>query len=177
MDWWSVAATFFAAASLVAVVWQILRFEGTQPPLGWNLTVGDFGVVTNGRREGRVTLRPSGPVVIHDVVAHGWAAAGIPAVTEAARMDCDSDPLVARVVWIDGEEAYAGFSWLQMSPIRRAPIRQVMRVSLPDGRIFSWSWYRIPRPRMWAQGRWVPWVLRQRRRSHVPDMWGEPGNR
>ena len=177
MEWWGVSATLLAAASLVAVVWQILRFEATTPTLGWSLTFAVSGVVRNGMREVRVAFRPIGPVVLHEVEAQEWGAARVPMETERARMDCDSEPLVADAKWVSGEEAYVGFTWLQPSLIRRTPVRQTIRRRLPDGEIELWKWHRIPRPEKWHQGRWTVWNAHQERRTFVPDMWGMPGSK
>lgn len=177
MEWWGVAATLLAAASLVAVVWQILRFEATMPSLGWSLTFAMSGVVRDGMREVQVAFRPIGPVVLHEVEAQEWGAAKVPVLTERPRMDCDSGELVAAARWRDGEEAYVGFTWLEPSLVRRTPVRHTIRRRLPDGEIQLWKWHRLPRPETWRQGRWIVWNARQRRRTFVPDMWGTPGSR
>lgn len=177
MDSWSTAAALFAGATLVAVVWQVLRFEATQPPLGWAIGLEASGIVTNGRSEGQVSFRPIGPATIHEVETHAWGAARIAVDTECSRMDCTSEPLVAPVQWVDGEVAFAGFSWLQPSLIRQTPVRLTLRIRLQDGQLFAWRWYRIPRRKKSPQGKWVRRKDRQRRRTFVPEMWGLPGGR
>ncbi len=177
VDLWSVAATLFAAASLIAVVWQILRFEATQVMQAWEVSYGPSDEVAEGRREVRISFRPVGPVVVHEVEAHSWDAARVPVVSERARMDCDSEPLRASVVWLDGESAYAGFSWIRPAILRTVPVRQALRVRLSDGRWYLWRWHAFPRPARWRQGKWVRWRPDQPRRTFVPDLWGEPGSK
>lgn len=177
MEWWGISATLFAAASLAAVIWQIARFEATLPALGWSLTVSMSGIVRDGRREVDVTFCPSGPIVLHEVESQEWGEARVRAVTERARMDCDSESLVARAIWAVGKEGFVGFTWLQPSLVRREPVRHAIRARLPDGQVQLWRWYRMPRPTTWRQGRWRDWHPTQPRKSHVPDMWGAPGSR
>lgn len=177
MNLWSVAATLFAAASFIAIVWQILRFEATRPMLEWSLGFSMPGEVVDGTQAVQLRFRPCGPIVIHEVEGHEWGAARVDYVTERARMDCDSEDLVAEATWLVGHEAFLGFSWLEPSLIRRTPVRQAIRRRVPDGGIQVWKWYRIPRPTKWRQGRWVEQKVRQQRRTFVPDMWGMPGSR
>lgn len=176
MDSWSVAATIFAAASLVAVMWQIARFEATQPAFGWEVGYGPVGDETEGVRIYRVHFRPIGPIVIHDIEGHHWGAANLPQVTERARMDCDSEPLVARVRWLVGKPGYVGFSWLSPSLLRQRPVRHAMRLDLQTGTWYLWRWHRIWRPKALPQGEWKAWQPRVRRRQFVPDLWGTPGS-
>lgn len=177
MDGWGVSATLFSAASLVMVVWQVLRFEATRPTLGWNFRYSEPADVEDGKKTVRLSFRPSGPIVIHDVEGHEWGAARIQFVTERARMDCDSEDLIAEATWLVEHNAYVGFSWLEPSLIRHSPVRHAMRRALHSGEIQMWKWYRIPRPTTWRQGRWAKMKRRQHRRTFVPDMWGLPGSK
>ncbi|WP_344251003.1 hypothetical protein, partial [Isoptericola hypogeus] len=174
---WSVIAAVLAALTLGCVLWQILRFEATQPTFGWAVRFEPAREAVDGQRTVRVAFRPTGPVVIHEVEAIDWGHARIAVETERARMDCDSDELVAVATWRDGKEAYVGFTWLTPSLLMKKPIRQALRVDLRDGSLHRWRWHRLPRPRGRAQGRWIAWTPGQARRTHVPDLWGMPGSR
>lgn len=174
---WSLVAALIAAVTLMCVVWQILRFEATQPVFAWSVRFEPSGKVVNGYKDVRVAFRPTGPIVIHEVEAIDWGSARVAVETERARMDCESDELVADAVWRAGEEAYVGFTWLTPSMLMKKPIRQALRVDLRDGSLHHWRWHRVPRPRGRAQGRWIAGRHVQARRTHVPDLWGMPGSR
>lgn len=176
-DWWGVSATIFAAASLIAVAWQILRFELVQPAFAWQIYPENFGDVVDGRQSVRVSFKPLGPVVIHEVESNEWGNARCNSFAERARMDCESEAISVEAVWVPGTDAYVGYSWLEPALMRRAPIRHAIRYSLNSCEVELWHWYRIPRLGRFRQGKWRVYRPRQPRRTHVPDMWGMPGSK
>lgn len=175
----SLAAVVLAALSLAAVMWQILRFEASQPVLGWSLRFEHSAKVVNGRTTVELGFAPSGPAVLYEVEAHAWGAASVSTVTERARMTCESEELVAEVICNASAEGYAGFAWLEQSPLARKPVRRVLRARVSGGQsvLQEWRWYRIPRLPGRAQGRWVERRMRVARRAQVPEEFGPAASR
>lgn len=162
-------------ATLLLVVWQVLRFEATQPIQGWDLGHTSSGVIEDHAMEVVAWMRPSGPGQIHDVEPFTLGSARMAHTLVRPRMDCESDHLWVEVRYPPGTKGWVGFTWLRQGILVRRPVREALRFDLstrsPEPEV--WKRYVIPRLPKRPQGRWVPHKSKQRRALRIPDVPGE----
>lgn len=172
MTGWDFAGLVVTSATLLLVVWQVLRFEATQPILGWDVGRSSPPVLEAGTLEVFAWMRPSGPGVLYDVAPFTLGSATMAHTLTRPRMDCESDHLTVTALYRPGSEGYVGFTWLRQGTVRRRAVREALRWDLSgnDPQPEVWKRHIFPRRPSRPQGKWVRRSDKQHRALRIPDV-------
>ncbi|MGX1809704.1 hypothetical protein ACWIGI_28620 [Nocardia sp. NPDC055321] len=121
---------------------------------GWRIQVVPVDGPADGREHLRVLIRPMGPVAVYEVKARVWSFDNVVVedLPEAAKMTCDSEPLVVVINYPDprfvfnredqvaAPRPFVGVVWTDA--VRLRPREMAIRQNVVDEELQRWVWHR-----------------------------------